>query len=127
MARTAFCRANKGDPVGPNELLQGNNSKERYMLLQVHNPTEYEAYVTLTDDRSQAITSFMVAAGSTQVVNGLPESTYAVAYVMGKEFSRGCSSFIQLKYTRSLTGKIVFTKFNPEWRVSLISTDDIVY
>lgn len=118
-ARTQYCRARKGPPLGTNELIRGIPSRERFMLLQVHNPASLDAYVTLTNALNGDVVSLVVPAGTTRVVNGLPESTYHAKFITGSEFSRGCESFVSLGIEGVLLEPIVFSKYNTEWAISL--------
>lgn len=118
-AREAYCRANRGAPVGPNELLHGSLTRERFMLLQVRNPTPQDAYVKLLRPGQGVVVAFVVKAGFTRTINGLPQGEFEVAYATGIEFSRGCRSFVKRGFTGRVSQPIIYDDHSYEWEISL--------
>ncbi len=123
LIRKDFCRANKGNPLDPNELVRGTPSRDRFMLLQVHNATTKDAYVKLLQSNVNVIASFVVSADSTRTINGLPRGDYEVAFVTGTEFSRGCESFINRGHAGRLVERIIYDEYSFEWAISLQAPD----
>lgn len=118
-AREAYCRANQGAPVQANELVLGNLSRDRFMLLQVHNLAPQDAYVKLLQTDRNVIVSFLVAAHSNRTINGLPQGEYEIAYATGFEFSRGCGSFVKRGFTGRVSQPIIFDDHSYEWAISI--------
>ena len=131
MARETYCRANRGEPIRDDELMHGELSRERFMLLQIHNSTPQDAFVKLLSPERNVIVSFIVKAHSNRTINGLPQGEYEVAYATGFEFSRGCGSFVQRGFNGRVSQPIIFDDHNYEWEISLqipsgeITTKDI--
>lgn len=118
-AREAYCRANRGAPIGPTELLHGALSRDRFMLLQIRNPTPQDAYVKLIRPGEGVVIAFVVKAGFTRTVNGLPMGEFRVAYATGIEFSRGCNSFVKRGFAGHVSQPIIFDEHSYEWEISL--------
>ena len=118
-ARADYCRTNQGKPINPRELLRGVQSQDRFMILQVHNVLQEDAYVKLLRDTNDVVASFLVNPGATRVINGLPSGTYELAFMTGVEFSRGCESFVNRRSVGRMAKPIIFDKHNHEWAVSL--------
>ena len=119
LIRKDFCRANKGDPLDSNELVRGTPSRDRFMLLQVHNATTKDAYVKLLQSNVNVIASFVVSSDATRTINGLPRGDYEVVFVTGTEFSRGCESFINRGHAGRLKERIIYDEYSFEWAISL--------
>ena len=118
-ARETYCLANRGAPIGPNELLYGRLSRDRFMLLQVRNPTPQDAYVKLLRPGQGVVVAFVVKSGFTRTINGLPQGEFEIAYATGIEFSRGCRSFVKRGFTGRVTQPIIFDDHSYEWEISL--------
>ena len=117
-ARQVHCRATKGKSLEPDELIRGSATAQRYMLLQVHNPSTQDAYVKLVADDS-VYAAFVVAAGTQRIVNGLPKGEFNIAFITGREFSRGCESFVERGLAGRMDQPIVFNDYNYEWAIRL--------
>lgn len=117
--REAYCRANKGAPVGAGELLHGTLSRARFMLLQVRNSTAQDAYVKLLDPGKKVAVSFLVKARANRTINGLPKGEYEIAFATGSEFSRGCGSFVKRGFSGWVSQPVVFDDHSYEWAISL--------
>ena len=117
--REAYCRANKGTPVGADELLHGTLSRDRFMLLQVRNSTPQDAYVKLLGPDKKVTVSFLVTARSNRTINGLPKGEYEIAFATGSEFSRGCGAFVKRGFSGWVSQPVVFDDHSYEWAISL--------
>ena len=118
-ARETYCRANRGAPIGPNELLQGALSRDRFMLLQIRNPTPQDAYVKLLRSGEGVVVAFVVKAGFSRTINGLPRGEFSVAFATGIEFSRGCNSFVKRGFAGRVSQPIIYDDHSYEWEISL--------
>ena len=122
-AREAYCHANKGTPIGADELLHGTLSRDRFMLLQIRNATPQDAYVKLLDPTKKVTVSFLVTARSNRTINGLPQGEYEIAFATGSEFSRGCDSFVKRGFSGWVSQPIIFDNHSYEWAISLQTPD----
>ena len=118
-AREEHCRAIKGAPLEPEELVRGSPSRDRFMLLQVRNPTPQDAYVKLVRLDKEVVVAFLVNATSNRTINGLPKGEFEVVYATGYEFSRGCDSFVIRGFAGRVSQPIIFDDYSYEWEISL--------
>lgn len=119
VAREIYCRANQGAPLEPDELVRGTPSRDRFMLLQVRNPTPQDAYVKVIRPDKDVVVAFLVGARTSRTINGLPIGEFEVAFATGLEFSRGCDSFIKRGFAGRVTQPIIFDEYSYEWEISL--------
>ena len=118
-ARAVYCRENQGAPIESDELVHGTPSRDRFMLLQVRNPTPQDAYVKVIRPNKDVVVAFLVKAGSNRTINGLPNGEFEVAFATGLEFSRGCDSFVRRGFVGRVSQPIVFDDHSYEWEISL--------
>ena len=118
-ARENYCRANRGAPVDRDELVHGIPSRDRFMLLQVRNPTPQDAYVKVIRPDQDVVVAFLVKAGTRRTINGLPIGEFEVAFATGHEFSRGCDSFVKRGFAGRVSQPIIFDDHSYEWEISL--------
>lgn len=118
-ARATYCRANRGAPIAPDELLHGTLSRDRFMLLQIRNPTSQDAYVKLLRPGGGVVVAFVIKAGFTRTINGLPKGEFEVVFATGIEFSRGCNSFVKRGFAGRVSHPIIFDDHSYEWEISL--------
>ncbi|MCY4095410.1 MAG: hypothetical protein OXG05_09855 [Gammaproteobacteria bacterium] len=118
-AREAYCRAHRGAPVEPDELVHGIPSRDRFMLLQVRNPTHQDAYVKVINLDKDVVVAFLVGASSSRTINGLPKGEFEIAFATGLEFSRGCESFVRRGFAGRVSQPIIFDEHSYEWEISL--------
>ena len=118
-ARSDYCQLNKGEPPEPDEFIRGTRSSDRFMLLQIRNPSRQDAYVKLLNSNNSVFASFLVPPNNTRTINGLPQDTYSIAFSTGSEFSRGCDSFVSRAYAGFMQKSIVYDTHTTEWRINL--------
>lgn len=118
-AREIYCRANQGVPLEPDDLVRGTPSRDRFMLLQVRNPTPQDAYVKVIRPNKDVVVAFLVKAGTRRTINGLPIGEFGVAFATGLEFSRGCDSFVKRGFAGRVSQPIIFDEHSYEWEISL--------
>lgn len=118
-ARESYCNANKGAPIGADELLHGTLSRDRFMLLQIRNSTPQDAYVKLLGPGKKVVVAFVVTARKNRTINGLPRGEYEIAFATGSEFSRGCDSFVKRGFSGWVSQPIIFDNHSYEWAISL--------
>ena len=119
VARETYCRANQGAPIADDELIHGELSRNRFMLLQIHNTSPQDAYIKLLSPTKRIVVAFLVAAQSNRTINGLPQGEYQVAYATGFEFSRGCESFVKRGFAGRVSQPIVYDTHSYEWAIAI--------
>ena len=117
--RTEYCLKHQGAPLSANELLTGEPTNRRYMLLRVRNTMTEDALVRVRHADQRIEVAFLVPAGGTKTINGLPQTTYYVDYDSGKQYSRGCGTFVYLGRPGRHTKPIAYDDNRYMWEVQL--------
>ena len=118
-ARTKHCLKHQGPAVEENEMLRGTWSRKRFMMLEVANKAEQDAYVKLLNTKQTVVSGFIVPASKSKNIYGLPMDTYSVLFITGEAFSRGCDSFAIRGVAGRMNQPLVYDENNLDWSIEI--------
>jgi len=123
-ARFNYCETNAEGRAEHNEVVRGRLNPANPDYLKVWNGTDADAYVKLVSGSGTVVVSFLVAAGRTANLTGIPSGSYQVWFATGALFSRGCDSFSRRGFASQFGQRIDYGPASDGWEITLHAVTD---